>query len=428
MPSPEPPGPAGPRRARTFLAAGRRALAALALAAILLGGCAPKLIEWGWGEPDQAFLARHHGRMEEQPFDGLVLHLRLAGRPGPESAFLWDPFVSRYTPEEVAPAVETLRGIPFRRFRHNFLRVNLNRAGDPAGRPMADPPLGAPLDLFDDPAWEMATANLALAARVAREAGLAGLLIDPEAYAAPEEGGDRPRFNAFDYTRRGRPEASFADYQAQAFRRGLAMAEAIGAAHPSLVLFLAFAYTGSCLSTRPEPERSYALLPAFVDGLLEGKAPGMEIVDGFEPAYAYRACGEFQRGARRFREECRRLSRVPWRFGEVRLAFGLWMDYESGRVCAPFRARREPCPWADGERYPEDRRSLVDPARFGEGLAAALDLTDGFVWVYSEEPRWWTEASPGGENLPAAFVEAIRAARHRLGQGPGRACKREGDP
>lgn len=409
MPSPTPPGPAGPRRARVFLAAGRLGLA------ILLGGCAPKLIEWGGGEPDQAFLARHYARMEEQPFDGLVLHLRLPGRPGVESVFLWDPFASRYTPEEVSPAVDTLRGIPFRRFRHNFLRVNLNRAD-------------APLDLFDDPAWEMATANLALAARIAREAGLAGLLIDPEAYAPPEEGGDRPRFNAFDYTRRGRPEASFADYRAQAFRRGLAMAEAIGAAHPGLVLFFAFAYTGSCLSTRPEAERAYGLLPAFVDGVLEGKAPAMEIVDGFEPAYPYRACGEFQRGARRFREECRRLSRVPWRFGGVRLAFGLWMDYRSGKVCAPFRARRQPCPWADRERYPEDQRPLVDPARFGEGLAAALDLTDGFVWVYSEEPRWWTEASPGGENLPAAFVEAIRAARHRLGEGPGRACRREGDP
>jgi len=45
--------------------------------------------------------------------------------------------------------------VPFRRFQHNFLRVNLS-------------PTDRPLDLLDDGAWETLLANLRQAARIAR--------------------------------------------------------------------------------------------------------------------------------------------------------------------------------------------------------------------------------------------------------------------
>ncbi|HEU5394427.1 MAG TPA: hypothetical protein VFV36_06440, partial [Candidatus Methylomirabilis sp.] len=60
--------------------------------------------------------------------------------------------------------------------------------------------------------------------------------------------------------------------------------------------------------------------------------------------------------------------------------------------------------------HPESRHEQLDPARFREGVAAALTLTDGYVWIYAEEARWWT-MDPRAANMPAAYAEAIRAAR-----------------
>jgi hypothetical protein len=64
----------------------------------------------------------------------------------------------------------------------------------------------------------------------------------------------------------------------------------------------------------------------------------------------------------------------------------------------------------------------VDPHIFQEAVASALDLTDGYVWIYSEEPKWWTPARPDGENLPAEFVEAIELAREAAVRRRGSLC------
>jgi hypothetical protein len=60
--------------------------------------------------------------------------------------FSWHLADHRYQWHELQPAVEELKAVPFRRFQHNFLR---------------------------------------------------GLMVDPEAYAAPDQLDGRPRFNAF---------------------------------------------------------------------------------------------------------------------------------------------------------------------------------------------------------------------------------------
>ena len=65
----------------------RRELLALGLGmSCTLFGCAAiqrrasasqkRLIEFGWDEPDTAFLRRHIAQMERSPFDGCVFHNR----------------------------------------------------------------------------------------------------------------------------------------------------------------------------------------------------------------------------------------------------------------------------------------------------------------------------------------------------------------
>jgi hypothetical protein len=380
------------------------------LLCVALAGCTAPLIEWGWDEPDQSFLGAHVAVMERKPFDGVVLHLTLPDIPPDAANFSWHLPDHRYHWQELQPAVGALRTVPFRRFTHNFVRVNLNSST-------------RPLDLLDDDTWDALLGNLRLAARAAREGGLRGLMIDPEAYADAGPSDGRPRFNVFDYARRTVRGAPFEAYRSAAFRRGRQAAVVLGNEAPHLVLLFAFAYSVPCSSTKPQDEQAYGLLPAFVDGILVAKPRETVVVEGHEPSYPFRYCHQFQEAYRRVRQECGRLSSVPQLYDrDLRLGFGIWMDNGSGEPCAPYRKEGRPCPWADPTLYPEEARHRVDPRLFGEAVASALDLADGYVWIYSEEPKWWGPGRREGENLPAEFVQAIEQARQTAVSRRGSTC------
>ena len=375
----------------------------------MISGCT-HLIEWGWDEPDQTFLRTHIATMERKPFDGVVLHLTVPGVPPHLANFSWHLADHPYEWDDLRPAVEELKGVAFRRFQHNFLRINLNSTE-------------RPLDLLDNDLWGALLANLKLAARVTRQAGLRGFMVDPEAYAAHDPFDGHPQFNVFDYLRRADREAAFEVYWSAALHRGKQVAAALAEAAPDLVLLFAFAYSFPCISSKSEEDQVYGLLPAFLDGILEAKPREMVLVEGHEPSYSYRNCHQFQEAYRRVRVGCRRLSSVPQLYDrDLRLGFGIWMDNESGQLCGPYRREGKSCPWADPSLYPDEARHRVDPRLFGEAIASALDVTDGYVWIYSEEPKWWTSAQPDGENLPAEFVQAIEHAREAAAVRKGSIC------
>src|SRR5262249_38414520 len=120
-----------------------------------------RLIEFGWDEPDPAFLRQHIAQMERTPFDGCVFHVDFSSPTGNGSS-TWQCWGTRsFTESEVHRAVEDLRATSFRRFTHNFLRFNV-----------------APgkVDWFDD--FSAVVNNARLAARFARDGKCAGLLFD----------------------------------------------------------------------------------------------------------------------------------------------------------------------------------------------------------------------------------------------------------
>src|SRR4051794_33106409 len=137
----------------------------------LLGGAGvaeepKKLIEFGWDEPDTAFLRRHIAEMERTPFDGCVFHVDARGESGKAERFTWLCWGPRaFSEEELKSALDDLKATPVRRFTHNFLRFNTT-----PGK----------IDWFDD--YSAVVANARLAARVAREGRCKGLLLDTEQY------------------------------------------------------------------------------------------------------------------------------------------------------------------------------------------------------------------------------------------------------
>jgi hypothetical protein len=60
-------------------------------------------------------------------------------------------------------------------------------------------------------------------------------------------------------------------------------------------------------------------------------------------------------------------------------------------------------------------KNYFQPEGFGESVRLALRQTDEYVWIYTENPRWWTN-----EKLPAAYVKALEAARQNLPTTPSR--------
>ena len=123
-----------------------------------------KLIEFGWDEPDPAFMKSHVAAMRATPFDGCVFH-PTAAHDDPPPNFTWQCW-SRVRYERAAFDDNVADLIAAREaggLDANFLRFNTTPAD---------------IDWFDD--FSAVLHNAAVAADVAREGRCAGILFDIE--------------------------------------------------------------------------------------------------------------------------------------------------------------------------------------------------------------------------------------------------------
>ncbi|MBI4605878.1 MAG: hypothetical protein HY721_28270 [Planctomycetes bacterium] len=337
-----------------------------------------KLIEFGWDEPDPAFLRQHLAEVEASPFDGCVYHVSYVRADGSTGNFTWECWGKKaFADADLQPALDDLKATPFRRFTHNFLRFNTTPAD---------------IDWFDD--FAAVLGNARLAARVAREGKSAGILFDIEQYNAP----------LFDYRKqRDAKSKPWAEYAAQARRRGREAMEAFQAGFPDLTVFLTFGYSlpWSQLGggARPLAEASYGLLAPFLDGMVDAAKGKARLVDGHELSYGYTEAKAFRDAYRRMKEGLLPVVASPRDYARVAsLSFGIWLDHD----------------WRGRGWHTEDfAKNLRTPKATAAVLRAALETADEYVWLYSETPRWWSpEGKP--QKLPPAYAEAVRAARKGL--------------
>ncbi len=293
-------------RSRTTCAA---VAVALGLLALVLPDRTPrkKLIEWGWDEPDTAFLRANIREMEKTPFNGCVFSVR-HGAGGRGGSFTWEFWGRRrFDRADVADAFADLRETRFRRFREMFLRVNVT-PGD--------------LDWFDD--FSPIVANARLAGELAHAGRARGVLLDVEQYQG----------QLFEYRRQEfAGSRSWREYSACARRRGREIMAAFQEGDPDLTVFLTFGYTLPWVLSehghRPLSEAPYGLLAPFLDGMLEAARGRTSLVDGFELSYGYRDPPQFSVARRLFEEGVLPIVRDPGRYRRrMRLGFGLWLDYD----------------------------------------------------------------------------------------------------
>jgi len=363
------------RTNRTQKAVARRRLAILGVVLLVAGGCTPraKLLEWGWDEPDTAFLRRNLREMEGTPFDGCVFGVRHR-QEGGSGSFTWQFWGARsFSRADLADAFADLRALRPRRFTENFLRVNVTPGN---------------VDWFDD--FSPILANARLAGEMARAGRARGVALDVEQYQG----------QIFDYrSRRLSPARPWATYAAQARVRGRHVMRAFQDGYPGLTVFLSFGHSLPwALSERgrkPLAETPYGLLAPFLDGMLEAARDRTRVVDGYELSYGYVESRHLDEARQMVEEGVQPIVGAPDAYRErLRLGFGLWLDYD-------WRHR--------GWSHDRPSANYYSPDRFEAILVAALRTTDEYVWIYGETPRWWGSTKPESR-VPDAYVAAIRRA------------------
>ncbi len=327
---------------------------------------AKRLIEWGWDEPDTRFIRENVRKMEEMPFDGLVFHVGSSK----DGQFTWEMWGARkFDIEEFQPAVDDLKATDFRRFTDRFLRVNVTPGN---------------VDWFDDEGWAVVLNNFAVAAQVAREGGCRGFMFDVEQYNA----------GLFDYGKqKRRDEKSFEEYGTVVRQRGREWMSEVNRRFPDITVLLTFGYR---IAQPPEgkshADSHYGLLADFLDGMLEACSEQTRIVDAWEYSYTYKERQQFEEAYTTIREKSVEWTAAPDKYRRhVAAGFGLWMD----------------CRWRQvGWSLDDFTKNHFTPDEFEAAVRSALTVSDEYVWIYTEQPRWWTS-----ERLPAEYVSALRRAR-----------------
>src|SRR3954471_14047136 len=178
-----------------------------------------KLIEFGWDEPDTAFMLKHVGEMEQTPFDGTVFHITYVNADGSRGQFMSECWSDRqFTAAELKRSADELKQTHCTKFTQNFLRFNV---------------LPGDVDWFDD--FDAVMTNAFLAGRVARDGRCRGVLFDIEAYGKPLWDYHKQKYAA---TR------SWDEYAKQARDRGrLLMSSFQDGFGDNLVVFLTFGFS-----------------------------------------------------------------------------------------------------------------------------------------------------------------------------------------
>ncbi|HCN09982.1 MAG TPA: hypothetical protein DIT01_18810, partial [Lentisphaeria bacterium] len=258
------------------------------------------IISAGPNAPDTLYLSRNAAALQQVPLDGVATWIaspvpirdetgalvttRLAsgrlcrlptGEDGadigqtivPYSLGRWRP-THEIPPEHIAPAIADLGAVEFDRFDSNFIHCLLGNGGHA-------------MNWFDDELWRIICHNIGAIARVAKQGGCRGILIDPQAYSysmwsypiLTETSG-----RTFTYRRGNKAYyegRTFAQVEAMVRQRGREFAGAVNAefADPIVMFFRA---AGLAVLQLGDPrwdsigQTDFGLILPFLDGMLEG--------------------------------------------------------------------------------------------------------------------------------------------------------------
>jgi hypothetical protein len=354
-----------------------------------------KLIEWGFDMPTPEYLRDNIQSMEEQPFDGLVFRLRK-----------W-PAYSAFETTSLSKSemkLDVLSSIAWGKFDSNFLHLwATNTSG---------------MDWFNDAHWETITSNLKLYVKAVNAAHAKGIVFDIEPY---EKFGKNPwRF----WTKEQQelyPGQTLREVEAKVRERGAQFMNTLQSEKPDITLLCALllgTYRNEAehyFINTPE-RRTYALLPAFVNGMLDVIGPEVVIVDGrmtyqnlsgsyyFDDTRKFEFARDYVRGAREFisPENQEKYDK------QVQVGQTAFADYIFGLL---------PANSLDGQlpNYYGTLSNKYMKQWWEHNIYQALATTDEYVYMYNEHMSWWgPEANPNYPELVLDVREGIEHAREKF--------------
>ena len=353
-----------------------------------------KLIKVGQA-PCPDYVRANIRKMEERPFDGLVLNLRAAG-----GRYFWHP--APMDEKEFEEDFGNLEKIEWRKFTDSFILVWTAA--------------GKLLDWFDDAHWQAVEHNMRLVARAAR-LGRCGIALDVETYLRERTGGKN---NIWCYAVAPRRDSrSFAEYHAMVRARGRRFIQVVQQELPAAKLFTYFQISiiRNMMGPMSIQERhakllkeQYGLVPAFLSGMVEAAAPEVRIIDGNEPAFRYADRLQYLKAYHLIAERTRMfIDPVLWpRYREhVSVGQAVFIDHCFGT-----------CQLETLGRYmtPTDRARWLE-----HNVYWAMNTADEYAWCYDGTIDWWSQHKVGdpkwNKGMPPGCVQAIRSARQKVAEG-----------
>ena len=263
-------------------------------------------------------------------------------------------------------------------------------------------------DWFNDEDWQAVCANTRLAARLARECGFKGILLDWEQYGGHGVGVWRMPFYYKHYADEGykvggeaepRP---FLEVAAKVRQRGREYAEALTGVYPEIVLLVAASlysdtYWESVMEKGGDLRAcATALMPAFVDGLLLGLDERASLVSACERTYLDSTYADMLAVRDLALRRALVMSTVPELARKrIQFAAGIWTDAGWGK---------------DRFSSTDVRVNQRDPEQHKHATHNALAASDTYAWFYGAMPWLTEEATP----LMKAYWQATREARQPM--------------
>ncbi len=344
-----------------------------------------KLIYYGWGIRDTTFVRDHWQEMEQMPFDGVGIAVAIdrkawqQGKTDTGNQLAWNLFGPKaFRLDDFRPAIDDLKAVRWRKFTDNFLPACICSSGQDFG-----------FNWFDERRWKTVLNNWRILVTIAKEGGCKGIILDPEHYGA----------YFFHYPEmRKRVDKPFEAYSERVRQCGQQLMNATKAIFPDITILMLFG--PSHLAFYPQvkslEQQDYGLLPPFVDGMMEVADRRAKFVDLCEFAYGYKDRHQFLAAYHTIVNKAPTFSLFPELYrSKIRVGFGLWLDYGSGR---------------QGWYVDDFRKNHFSPEEFQRSLQMALELSDEYVWIYTQQPRFFPP-----ERLPDAYLNAIKAARSAVG-------------
>ena len=354
-------------------------LVCFSLSLVLDASPCVKVIDLSWSNPTLSFLEEHLADMEkESPLDGLTISFIGKKEPvdgkmrGPAHFNVWNRRPWKY--ELLQDEIQRYKSLKFTRFTDNFFYLTT---------------IDVDFDWTSDDDWKTVAGNFGIAARVAREMGLKGLLVDLEEYVKPfwNYGDDvHPKDIAYD------------DLSKIVYQRGCQWGEAVFGAYPNIVLLLPFAFTYPANLVSP-----------FLNGVLEAMPPDARLYEGFEiDGYKAKTPGDYVRIQHRLRQvikqKVQKKNRRKAR-AQLLLAPAFFLD-----AIFPFDRAYG---WHQALLPELDE---LGPVKFmARNFVGAMEEAAPYIWFYGERRAWWQgsphpsvtgiwDEAPGGAGISQAIA------------------------